>query len=168
MNRTQAIRTGFRLLIATTSFFAVPTIAGELELTIHGIESDAGQLMIAVVNSEAAFNGEAPPVLSLLIAPRPGTLTFSTDALPDGDYGIRVMHDENGNGDMEGGGEGEGGEHGPPVSFASAAPDEPPPDQETPGTRGVQDRVEGGEVGGAHRVTSWRRAARSREQRAGR
>jgi uncharacterized protein (DUF2141 family) len=101
MIRTQAIRAAIRLLIATTSFFTIPVYAGELEVTVRGVESEAGQLMIAIVNSEAAFNGETPAVLSLLIAPKPGTLSFSTDALPDGDYGIRVMHDENGNGDMD-------------------------------------------------------------------
>ena len=101
MNRTRIIRAAFRLLIAAASFFAGNVIAGELQVTVRGVESTAGQLMIAVVSSEAAFNGETPAVLSLLIAPKPGTLTFSTDALPDGEYGIRVMHDENGNGDMD-------------------------------------------------------------------
>ena len=101
MHRTTLIHTVFRLLIAANSIFAGNVIAGELQITVRGIESTAGQLMIAVVNSEAAFNGESPAVLSLLIAPKTGTLTFGTDALPDGDYGIRVMHDENGNGDMD-------------------------------------------------------------------
>ena len=101
MNRTQILRATIRLLIATTSLFTGQVFAGQLEVTVRGIESTAGQLMIAVVNSEAAFNGESPAVLSLLIAPKTGTLTFGTDALPDGDYGIRVMHDENGNGDMD-------------------------------------------------------------------
>ncbi len=101
MNRTRILRTAFRVLIATTSLFTCQVFAGELEVTVRGIESTNGQLMIAVVNSEAAFNEEAPAVLSLLIAPRAGSLTFSTDALPDGDYSIQVLHDENGNGEMD-------------------------------------------------------------------
>ena len=101
MKSIQALRSIFRILITTTSLFTGTAIAGELSVTIRGIESNAGQLMIAVVDSEAAFNGEGAAVLSLLIAPKPGELTFSTDALPDGAYGIRVMHDENGNGDMD-------------------------------------------------------------------
>ena len=76
-------------------------LAAELEVQIRGIDSAVGMLMIAVVNSEAAFNGQEPAVLSLALAPREGSISFSTDALPDGDYGIRVMHDENGNGDMD-------------------------------------------------------------------
>ena len=101
MKPTQVLRTMVRTLITTTSLFAGHTFAGELAVTIRGIESDAGKLMIAVVDSEAAFNGDGPAVLSVLIAPQPGELTFNTDALPDGAYGIRVMHDENGNGDMD-------------------------------------------------------------------
>ena len=101
MKSIQALRSILRILITTTSLFTGTAIAGELSVNIRGIESDAGQLMIAVIDSEAAFNGEAPAVLSLLIAPKPGERTFSTDALPHGAYGIRVMHDENGNGDMD-------------------------------------------------------------------
>jgi uncharacterized protein (DUF2141 family) len=97
----RAIRSGLRTLIGTTALISGSVSAGDLEVTIRGIESEQGQLMVAVVNSEAAFNGETPAVLSLLIAPRQGNLSFSTDALPDGAYGIRVMHDENGNGDMD-------------------------------------------------------------------
>lgn len=101
MNPIRAIRAGLRVLIATTAFVTTPALAAELAVTIRGIESATGQLMVAVLNSEAAFNGETPAVLSLLIAPQAGDLRFSTDALPDGEYGIRVMHDENGNGDMD-------------------------------------------------------------------
>ena len=96
-----AIRAGLKILIATTTLVSAPALGGELSVTIRGIESSEGQLMIAVVGSEAAFNGESPAVLSVLITPRPGAIGFSTDALPDGEYGIRVMHDENGNGDMD-------------------------------------------------------------------
>ncbi len=101
MNSITALRAAFRILIATTALVGAPALGGELSVTIRGIESGEGQLMIAVVSSEAAFNGESPAVLSVLIAPQPGAVTFSTDALPDGEYGIRVMHDENGNGDMD-------------------------------------------------------------------
>jgi uncharacterized protein (DUF2141 family) len=97
----RAIRACFRTLIGTTALVGAPAFAGDLEVTIRGIESEQGQLMIAVLDSEGAFNGETPAVLSLLIAPRQGNLSFSTNALPDGAYGIRVMHDENGNGDMD-------------------------------------------------------------------
>ncbi len=99
--RTLPVRTGLRLILICAGIVTQPAFAADLDVTIRGIHSATGMLMIAVVNSEAAFNGEAPAVLSLLLAPREGAVSFSTDALPEGDYGIRVMHDENGNGDMD-------------------------------------------------------------------
>jgi len=98
---TLPLRSGLRLLLAGSWIIGAPVNAAELDVSIQGIQSGAGQLMIAVMSSEAAFNGEAPAVLSLILKPRPGAIRFSTDALPDGQYGIRVMHDENGNGDMD-------------------------------------------------------------------
>lgn len=88
-------------LIFAQGLIAAPALAGELTVRIGTVEGTSGQVMVAILDSEAAFNGEAPAVLSVLLPPRPGTLTFSTDALVDGAYGIRVMHDENGNGDMD-------------------------------------------------------------------
>lgn len=99
--RTRPARMILRLCLACMGLVGTPGLAAELDLNVRGIETAAGMIMIAVVNSEAAFNGEAPPVLSLLVAARPGSVSFRTDALPEGDYGIRVMHDENGNGDMD-------------------------------------------------------------------
>lgn len=101
MNRFKVIRSIVRVLMASTGLLATPALAADLTVTIRGIESSEGQLMIAVVGSEAAFNGDGAAALSLLVAPQSGSVTFSTDALPAGDYGIRVMHDENGNGDMD-------------------------------------------------------------------
>lgn len=88
-------------LILAPGLVAVPALADELTVSVSNIEAATGQLMVAVLGSEAAFNGEEPAVMSLLLPPRAGTITFSTDALTSGSYGIRVMHDENGNGDMD-------------------------------------------------------------------
>lgn len=88
-------------LIFAQALIAVPVLAGELTVRVGTVEGTSGQVMVAILDGEAAFNGEAPAVLSVLLPPRPGTLAFSTDALVDGAYGIRVMHDENGNGDMD-------------------------------------------------------------------
>ncbi len=88
-------------LVLAPGLVAVPALAGELTVSIGNIEGTTGQLMVAVLGSEAAFDGEEPALMSLLLPPRAGTVTFSTDALGHGSYGIRVMHDENGNGDMD-------------------------------------------------------------------
>ena len=63
-------------------------------LSVSGIPSESGKLMVAVLDSEAALDGKQAPVLSLILPPRTGRITFTTDALPVGTYGVRVMHDE--------------------------------------------------------------------------
>ncbi|MEM8769374.1 MAG: DUF2141 domain-containing protein [Pseudomonadota bacterium] len=81
---------------------AIPdAFAAELRVTIDNITSDQGELLVAIVASEAAFNGSGTPTLSVKLPPREERLFFSTNALPRGTYGIRVMHDENGNGEMD-------------------------------------------------------------------
>ncbi len=102
MNRSQnRISRILQVLLFVPALVSAPALAGELTVRINDVEGTTGQVMIAVLDSESAFTGESPAVLSLLMPPRPGFLTFSTDALADGHYGIRVMVDENGNGDMD-------------------------------------------------------------------
>ncbi len=73
----------------------------ELSITVAGMESADGQLMVAVLDSEDAYKGDGPAVFSALLAPRKGAVTIRTDALAPGFYGVRVMQDENGNGDLD-------------------------------------------------------------------
>jgi len=81
--------------------FAAQAAAAELTIAVSEIRAQQGQLMIAVLGSEAAFKGEAPPTLSVMLPPNAERVSFSTDALVPGEYAVRVMHDENGNQDMD-------------------------------------------------------------------
>ncbi len=90
------------VLLCLPLLLAVPdAFAANLRVTIDNISSDRGVILIAVVAGEDAFNGNGTPALSLRMPPRKAAVTFSTDALPPGTYGIRVMHDENDNGEMD-------------------------------------------------------------------
>jgi len=75
--------------------------AGKLTLRIHDIPEGGGHLMIAVVGSEAAFAGDGPGVASFVLPASAATVELSTSALPDGHYAVRVMHDANGNGELD-------------------------------------------------------------------
>lgn len=82
--------------------FAPPSAhAAELDVRILNIESTQGQLMVAVLASRAAFAGDEAPLMSLILPPKTEGVRFSTDALPAGEYAIRVMHDRNGNGTLD-------------------------------------------------------------------
>lgn len=82
-------------------FAPAPANAAELDVRILNIESMDGQLMVAVMASKAAFAGDEAPVLSVILPPKTGLVHFATDALPAGEYAIRVMHDVNGNSSLD-------------------------------------------------------------------
>jgi uncharacterized protein (DUF2141 family) len=71
--------------------------AAELTVRIDNVPHGGGALMIAVVNSEAAFQDKAPAIASLILPATAPAVEFSTTALPAGTYALRVMHDRNGN-----------------------------------------------------------------------
>ena len=102
MNRLPDPRESLVTLVAVLALAAGSTLqAAELAVSIAGIESSSGMLMVAVLDSEAAFNGQSPAILSVMMPAKEHQVTFRTDALAPGEYGVRVMHDENGNGDMD-------------------------------------------------------------------
>jgi len=89
-------------MIATLLFASsLNAVADPLTLQITDVSSNAGKLMIAILGSEAAYEDKSAPAASLILPARVGTVTFTTDALPAGEYAIRVMHDENDNGKLD-------------------------------------------------------------------
>ncbi|MCP5180748.1 MAG: DUF2141 domain-containing protein [Pseudomonadales bacterium] len=75
-------------------------VGGTLTVTMTDVPSATGELMISI-GDEAAFNGTAPYAVRAILPARVGTVTFSTDALPDGSYAARIMQDLNGNGELD-------------------------------------------------------------------
>jgi uncharacterized protein (DUF2141 family) len=72
---------------------------GTLTITVTGMTSDRGTVMMAVYESEAtwmrspAHTGEAEIV--------DGVATWVLEGLPVGDYAVSVAHDSNGNGQLD-------------------------------------------------------------------
>lgn len=72
----------------------------ELLVVIRGLESDDGQLMIALFDSEATFGtDQALRAEALPIANR--SCEWVVPDLTPGSYAIAVYHDENGNGELD-------------------------------------------------------------------
>jgi len=94
----------------TTALFALglltasnsPALAddAELVLTVSSITNHQGTLMVAVFDSEEAWNGGAP-VAGARIDVNTYTASASLGTLPLGDYAIRLFHDVNGNGELD-------------------------------------------------------------------
>jgi uncharacterized protein (DUF2141 family) len=84
------------------SAVALPSIAqgGELTLTIRDIRSTQGHVQVAVMSSEAAWNGEGSPVAGRKVAVTGQELVLKFD-LPAGSYAVQVLHDENDNNQLD-------------------------------------------------------------------
>jgi uncharacterized protein (DUF2141 family) len=90
------------LLLSMPSFiamglFMVAAHGGDLAVTISDIRESRGALMIAVMNSDAAWNNEAKPVAVQKVPAAKGELKLLFKDLAPGAYAVQVMHDENEN-----------------------------------------------------------------------
>ena len=93
-----------RLLFANVGLLgalAIGASAGTLEVRVTDLRSTAGNVMVAVVDSEAGWKDRAPAVAQLILPVREGEIAFTLDALKQGQYAIRVFHDQNGNGELD-------------------------------------------------------------------
>jgi len=93
------------LALATSATFAPALVSAEtLTITIADIRESEGRLMIQVANSEKGFefseDSAAPPPVAISQLAEAGEMTFEV-TLPPGIYGARVLHDLNGNGEMD-------------------------------------------------------------------
>lgn len=93
------------LALATSAAFAPALVSAEtLSITIADIRESEGRLMIQVANSEKGFefseDSAAPPPVAISQLAEAGEMTFEV-TLPPGIYGARVLHDLNGNGEMD-------------------------------------------------------------------
>lgn len=75
--------------------------AGELTVTITDIREAKGTLLVAVMNSDAAWNNQAKPVAAKKIEAAKGEVSLKFSDLPPGTYAVQVMHDENGNNQLD-------------------------------------------------------------------
>ena len=93
------------LALATSAAFAPALVSAEtLTITIADIRESEGRLMIQVANSDKGFefseDSAAPPPVAISQLAEAGEMTFEV-TLPPGIYGARVLHDLNGNGEMD-------------------------------------------------------------------
>ncbi|RZT10379.1 Uncharacterized conserved protein, DUF2141 family [Duganella sp. CF402] len=85
----------FALLFAA----AAPSFAAELTISIEGVASADGQVMVAIFNSADTFL--AKPLRGAAAPAHEGTVQVQVADLPAGDYAFAVYHDANGNGKLD-------------------------------------------------------------------
>lgn len=74
--------------------------AADLTIVLEGAKVDEGVLMVAVADSQAAFDNEAPVYVSLILPVRDGGNTITLHDIPAGAYAISVFHDADSDGEL--------------------------------------------------------------------
>ncbi|HEU5134990.1 MAG TPA: DUF2141 domain-containing protein [Steroidobacteraceae bacterium] len=87
--------------IAAMWVLAAVANAGELTVTITDIREARGFLMVALVNSDAAWNDQDKPVAAQKVPAAKGEVKLQFKDLMPGAYAVQVMHDENENNQLD-------------------------------------------------------------------
>ena len=90
------------LCLSTLLVAAVlPAHAADLTVVLRDVRAQTGVIKVAVVDSQAGWDGQAKPVQADGAPPRGDTATFVFKGLAPGAYAVLVTHDENGNGKLD-------------------------------------------------------------------
>jgi uncharacterized protein (DUF2141 family) len=73
--------------------------AADLTITVEGVASADGQVLVALYNSAETFRGK--PYLARMAPASAGAVKLEVKQLPAGDYAFAVYHDANGNGKLD-------------------------------------------------------------------
>ena len=78
---------------------AAPAATGTLTITVTGYSAAEGKVLIGIYD-KAGWNG-GEPGLGGTVDLAAGETTLTIEGLPPGRYGIKAIHDANGNGEMD-------------------------------------------------------------------
>lgn len=73
----------------------------DLTIKIVGLETDEGNLIVALINNAEAFDSNSSAVRDESVAVTRGEGLANLRAVPYGTYAIKVFHDENSNGELD-------------------------------------------------------------------
>ena len=88
------------LFCAITAFSE--TTNGNVTVTITGLKTDKGNIVLALVNSEESFDSDdIKPFMGAVVQVKEGSAAYTFKNVPYGEYAIKFFHDENGSGKLE-------------------------------------------------------------------
>ena len=87
--------------LASLIALAAPTAWGaSVELTITGVETASGEILIGVFDSETGWKTDAS-IAEAQADASTGTVTVMLDGLPEGEVAIKLYHDVDSNGELK-------------------------------------------------------------------
>jgi uncharacterized protein (DUF2141 family) len=94
------------LMLIAAAFVASPAIAEDaktcdLTIKILGLETDAGKLIVALLDDPEAFDANGDPVRDVRVDIENGEAVAHFGAIPYGTYAAKVFHDENSNDELD-------------------------------------------------------------------
>ncbi|RIJ24146.1 DUF2141 domain-containing protein [Henriciella barbarensis] len=105
--------------LASLIALAAPTAWGaSVELTINGVETASGEILIGVFDSETGWRSDAS-IAEAQADAATGAVTVTLDGLPEGEVAIKLYHDVDSDGELKRGNFGIPTE---PYGFSNDAP----------------------------------------------
>ncbi len=88
-------------LLLSCLFLSAGATAAKLDVTLKDVANNQGHVLVALYDSEDAWEGRAKNLAGQRIVAAAGTLDLHFADLAPGRYGLMVMHDENDNGKLD-------------------------------------------------------------------
>lgn len=79
----------------------VAATAADLTISVSDIRQDSGKLMLNVLRNSQQMDNKETPEASMILSPSVTGVSFTLHNLQPGIYGLQIMHDENGNGELD-------------------------------------------------------------------
>lgn len=83
------------------SVIALPVSAETLTVVIENVKVSEGHIMLRVLSGQQEFKGDIEAITSIKQRAIAGVVSFTISNLPAGEYAVQVMHDSNGNGELD-------------------------------------------------------------------
>lgn len=94
------MKTTMMILAASAALFGAGAVqAGDVSVTLTGVQARGGQLLVALQTRDQ-YRQQAG-FADILADPAAGTVTLTFRDVPAGDYALSVLHDENGDYQMQ-------------------------------------------------------------------
>lgn len=94
------MKTTIAIAAALSALTAAPALAGDIELTIEGVQPEGGKVLVSL-QTQDQFMTKEYAATALLEGTKEGALTTTMKDVPAGEYALSVLHDANNNWRMD-------------------------------------------------------------------